>query len=151
MGQVWHQTLKQEMEKLGFKPGNANTTVFFHFSKDEVEIIGWYVNDGLMVTSCSKSMVKDIGGSFDIQDLGKPDHLLGIKIAHDHDLRMIHISQPSFINTIACRFDITPGRAVSSPMDPSADLDIHQHQQHHRHPICITHQQYQLLHNFHLA
>ena len=86
------------MEKLGFRP---------------------------VATSCAKSMehvVKDIGGSFDIQDLGKPDHLLRIKIMHDCELGMIHISQPSFINTIARRFDITSGRAVSSPMDPSTDL-----------------------------
>ena len=67
-------------------------------------------------------VVKDIKGSFDIQDLGEPDCLLGIKITHDCDLGTIHISQPSFINTIARRFDITSGRAVSSPMDPSADL-----------------------------
>ena len=28
-GHVWHQTLKQGLEKLGFKAGEANTTVFF--------------------------------------------------------------------------------------------------------------------------
>ena len=113
------------MEKLGFRPNEADTTVFFHFKGDKVEIIGWYIDDELVVTSCAKSMecvVKDIGGSFDIQDLSKPDHLLGIKITCDRDLGMIHILQPSFINTIACRFEITSGRAVSSPMDLSMDL-----------------------------
>ena len=124
-GRVWHQTLKREMQRLGFKPGEADTTVFFRFKDDKAEIIGWYVNDGLVATSCAKSMectVKDIGGSCNVQDLGEPDHLLGIKIARDHDLGTIHISQPSFIDTIARHFDITSGRAVSSPMDPSTDL-----------------------------
>ena len=125
LGRVWHQTLKQEMEKLGFRPGEADTTVFFQFKDDKVEIIRWYVDDGLVVTSCAKSMehmVKDIGGNFDVQDLDKPDHLLGIKIMRDRDLGTIHILQPLFINTITCRFDITSGRVVSSPMDPSMDL-----------------------------
>ena len=124
-GRVWHQTLKCEMEKLGFMSSDANTTVFFHFSKDKIEIVRWYVDNGLVATSCIRLMehiVKDIGGSFNIQDLGKPDRLLRIKIMHDHDLGTIQILQPSFINTILRHFDITSGRAVSSPMDPSADL-----------------------------
>ena len=113
------------MEKLGFRSSEADTTVFFRFMDDKVEIIGWYIDNGLVANSCTRSMehvVKDIGGSFDIQDLSEPDHPLGIKITGDRDLGTIHISQPSFINTIACCFDITSGRVVSSPMDPSTDL-----------------------------
>ena len=126
-GRVWHQMLKREMEKLGFRPSEADTTVFFQFKDDKVEIVRWYVDDGLVATSCAKSMehtVKDIGGNFDVQDLSEPDHLLRIKITRDHDLGTIHISQPLFINTITCCFDITSGRAVSSPMDPSMDLHM---------------------------
>ena len=67
-------------------------------------------------------MVKDIKGSFDIQDLGEPDRLLRIRISQDRDMGMIHISQPSFISTIAKWFDISPGRQVNSPMDMTSDL-----------------------------
>ena len=42
----------------------------------------------------------------------------------DREFGTIHISQPSFIDTIARRFDISPGRSVMSPMDPSVDLRI---------------------------
>ena len=124
-GRVWHETLKREMEKLGFKSGKADTMIFFHFRENAVEIAGWYVDDGLLATSSVESMehmIMDIKGSFDIQDLGEPDRLLGIKITRDRDLGTIHISQPSFINTIACRFNIMSGRAITSPMDPSTDL-----------------------------
>lgn len=69
-------------------------------------------------------MIKDIRGSFDIQDLGEPNRLLGIKIIQNRELGTIHVSQPSFINTIAWRFDIPPGRPVMSPMDASIDLRI---------------------------
>ena len=30
-GRVWHHTLKQEMEKIGFKPDDADLTVYFCF------------------------------------------------------------------------------------------------------------------------
>jgi hypothetical protein len=83
------------------------------------------VDDGLLASNSVESMdrmIENIGGSFDIQDLGEPNRLLGIKITRDRELGTIHISQPSFIDTIAQRFDITQGRAISSPMDASASL-----------------------------
>src|SRR3979490_1762611 len=45
-----------------------------------------------------------------------------MKIHRDRELGTIHLSQPSFINTIAKRFDITPGRQISLPMDPLIEL-----------------------------
>ena len=45
-------------------------------------------------------MLRDIQGSFDIQDMGDLMQLLGIKIIRNHNIGMIHISQLSFINTI---------------------------------------------------
>lgn len=102
-GHVWHQTLKQGLEKLGFKAGEANTTVFFQFNRNSTEIARWYVNDGLLAADSTKSMekmVRDIGGSFNIQDLGEPERLLGIRIKHDQNAGMIHLSQPTFINMI---------------------------------------------------
>ena len=127
-GRVWHQTLRLEMEKLGFKHGDADPTVFFRFGNNKsVEIAGWYVDDGLLASNSVESMdhmVKEIEGTFDIQDLGEPDRLLGIKITRDRDLGTIHISQPSFIDTIARRFDITHGRVISSPMDSSVNLHV---------------------------
>ena len=66
--------------------------------------MGWYVDDSLLATNSTKSierMIKDIKGSFKIQDLGEPDCLLGIKIMQNRELRTIHIPQPSFIDTIA--------------------------------------------------
>ena len=67
-------------------------------------------------------MINNIRGSFDIQDLGEPEWLLGIWITRNRELGTIHISQPSFINTIAKQFDISSERSLTSPMDPTLDL-----------------------------
>ena len=91
----------------------------------EIEIVGWYVDDGLIAANSTKSMkniLKDIKGSFNIQDLGKPTRLLGIKITRAQELGTIHISQPAFITTIAKHFNITSGRAITSPMNNSIKL-----------------------------
>jgi len=101
------------MEKVGFKAGDADSTVYFCFGQgNSIEIAGWYVDDSLLPADSETSMermIHDIKGSFEIQDLGTPDRLLGIKIAHDRNISTIHISQPSFINTIARRFNISSG------------------------------------------
>ena len=128
LGWVWHQTLKHELEKIGFKSGDADTTIYCWFRDNgSIELIGWYVDDGLLAANSTKSMdhmVNDIWGSFDIQDLGELDCLLRIRISRNQDLRTIHISQPSFINMIARRFNITPGRSITSLMDPSMNLQM---------------------------
>ena len=57
--------------------------VFLKFRQCSIEIASWYIDDGLLATDSTESMekmVEKIGGSFDIQDLGKPERLLGIKI-----------------------------------------------------------------------
>jgi Reverse transcriptase (RNA-dependent DNA polymerase) len=127
-GRVWHNTLRSELEKIGFKNGEADKTVFFRFREGrDVEIVGWYVDNGLMASNSTLSMdrmIQDVRGSFDIQDMGDPTRLLGIWIIRNRELGTIHISQSSFIDTIAKHFEITCGRAVNSPMDPNIELHI---------------------------
>jgi Reverse transcriptase (RNA-dependent DNA polymerase) len=112
-GRVWHQTLHDELLKIGFRPGHADQTVYFHSNANGgLKIAGWYVDDGLLAVDSKESMqrmVKDIGERFKIQDMGKPTHLLGIKIDCNRTNGFTHISQPAFIDTIAKRFDIQSG------------------------------------------
>ena len=125
-GQVWHQTLKQEMYKMVFASGEADSMVFFEFGSDgSIQLVGWYVNDRLLAAISSESMenmVTNIKGSFEIQNLREPLRLLGIVINRNWELGTIHISQPALINTIAKQFDIPSGRPITSPMDPLQDL-----------------------------
>jgi Reverse transcriptase (RNA-dependent DNA polymerase) len=127
-GRVWHNTLRSELENIGFKNGEVDKTMFFRFGEGrEVEIVGWYVDDGLMVSNSTLSMdrmIQDARGSFDIQDMGDPTRLLGVHIIRNRELGTIHISQPSFIDTIAKRFEITCGQTVNEPMDPNIELHI---------------------------
>ena len=104
-GRVWHNTLKGELMRLGFKPGDADPTIFFQYGDHgSIEIAGWYVDNGLLASDSNITMdrmITDISGSFDIQDLGEPDHLLGIQIIRNKELGIMHISQPSYIDVIA--------------------------------------------------
>jgi Reverse transcriptase (RNA-dependent DNA polymerase) len=125
-GRVWNQTLRDELLKIGFRPGHADQTVYFHLNANGgLEIVGWYVDDGLLAADLKESMqrmVKDIGKWFKIQDMGEPTCLLGIKIDRNRTNGTIHISQPAFIDTIPKQFDLQAGRCINNPMDPTLDL-----------------------------
>jgi Reverse transcriptase (RNA-dependent DNA polymerase) len=138
------------LEKLGFTAREVDKTIFFKFGDNaDIDIAGWYVDDGLLAlisNSTMDKMVTDIRGSFDIQALGEPTCLLGVQIVRNADLGTIHISQPAFIDTIARHFDITAGRTVISPMDHNLKLrtstalsdviDLH---------VCLTDRKSELL------
>ena len=47
---------------------------------------------------------------------------MGIKITRTHELGTIHISQPSFIDTITKQFEISPGWGIHAPMDSNIKL-----------------------------
>ena len=50
--QVWYNTLKNQLMDIDFTPGEADSTVFFHFRKDgSIQIVGWYVDDGLLAAN----------------------------------------------------------------------------------------------------
>jgi hypothetical protein len=51
-------------------------------------------------------MIQDVRGSFDNQDMGDPTRLLGIHIIRSHEIGTLHISQPSFIDTITKHFKL---------------------------------------------
>jgi hypothetical protein len=110
-GRVWHRTLRGQMERIGFTAGKTDSTVYFQFGKNgEIEILGWYVDDELIAANALHlldQITMDIEGSFDIQNLGEPSRLLGIKFERNHDLGTIHISQPAYIDVIAKRFNIS--------------------------------------------
>ena len=125
-GWVWHRTMRREMERISFTSGKADPTVYIRLGNNgEIGISGWYVDNRLLAansTETMEKMVMDIKGSFDIEDLGEPTWLLGIRIARNHELGTTHISQPLFIDTIAKRFKISPGRSIHALMDSNIEL-----------------------------
>ena len=123
---MWNKLLKFELKKLGFMAGDADNMVFSQYGiSKSIEIARWYVDDGLLAADSPESMdqmIRDIRGSFDIQDLGEPERLLGVKIVRDRNKGHIHISQPTYIDSLTKRFKITPRKSISTPMETNVDL-----------------------------
>ena len=125
-GRVWHNTLKNQMELLGFTTGTADSSIFFKYDgKRVVALTGWSVDDGLFAADSKETMsnlMGDICKKFIIQDLGKPTHLLGIKINRDRDTGTIKLSQAAYITKISNRFNTGSGKSITTPMKSDADL-----------------------------
>ena len=137
---IWHQTLRRELKKLGFRAGNADPTVFFWRNDGKLEIAGWYVDNKLLAANLKE--VKEISESFKIQDLSELTQLLGIKINSNCTKNTIHISQPLFINMITKHFDIQPRQVITSPHKLKWD---------HQSAICFAYWLHQLLCSLHMS
>ena len=47
-GHVWHETMRREMESIGFTPGKTNLTVYIQLRNNgELGVAEWYVDNGL--------------------------------------------------------------------------------------------------------
>ena len=127
-GQVWHETMRREMERISFTPRKADPTIYIWLGNNgEIGIAGWFVDNGLPAANSIEMMAKivmDIKGSFNIEDLGEPTQLLGIKISRNHELGTIHISQPSFIDTIAKWFKISLGHGIHAALIGSVNYCV---------------------------
>ena len=108
--------------------GGGRQNGFFRFGeKGEIEIMGWYVDDGLMATNSTASMermIGDVKGSFDIQDLGDLTRLLSICIDKSRPRDYSYFS--AFIPSEKCRrswpLPASPGRNRGFARLPSAKV-----------------------------
>ena len=73
--QVWHETMRREMGRIGFTPRKADLMVYIWLGNNgEIGVAGWYVDDRLLATNSIKPMEKlvtDNKESFDIEELGE--------------------------------------------------------------------------------
>lgn len=117
--------LRAWLISLGFKPINADCTLFIMVVNGKVVMIGWHVDDG--VIAATKGWMKKIlevlqSGDFEISDLGEPTRCLGCKVERNHELGTIKLSIGHYIDTLINRLNLQNASPVGSPMDPTLHL-----------------------------
>ena len=87
--------------------------------------IGVYVDDIILVGK-DERRIKNIkcalSQKFNIKDMGKLHHFLGMKIVQDENSEDIWIGQPAYISKILHKFGMQDCKPVSTPVDPGAKL-----------------------------
>ena len=84
-----------------------------------------HVDDIIIAALTNKRLAqvkRDLASRFDIKDLGKLHHFLGMKIVQDEANGSVWISQPAYIETLLKRFGMEHAKASATIIDPGNKL-----------------------------
>ena len=79
----WNGALDKHLKKMGFKQSNNDPCICILNSGGEIFIIAVYVDDIILagkISECIQKFINAIAEKFDMIDMGKLHHFVGIKI-----------------------------------------------------------------------
>src|SRR3954463_4009778 len=89
--------------------------VYLKHSKAGFLILTLYVDDILMASN-DKKLVSEakawLSSQFDMKDMGKPAHVLGVKILRNHSRGTLRLSQETYIRRVLKPFNMTQAKPV---------------------------------------
>lgn len=120
---AWYAKLNSCLEKLGFKRCPYEHSVYTRQDKEDVLIIGVYVDD-LLVTgssvSCIEAFKKQMNNFFEMSDLGKLAYYLGIEVEQGDGF--IELKQTGYAKKLLKQAGLEDCNPTKFPMDPKEQL-----------------------------
>ena len=120
---VWYSKLSTKLQSIGFIPSKADTSLFILNDKQVVMYMLIYVDDIIIVGSCTKSvdrLLAQLRESFAVKDLGRLSYFLGIEVIQQKD--GIALVQSKYASGILRRANMHTCKAISTPMMSSDKL-----------------------------
>lgn len=125
-GNVWNREFNAAMKDFKFTQLKSDYCAYIRRKDDVVTILLLWVDDIIGFTNSEaeeRLVAKQLGGRFEIKELGRPGMLLGIKIDTSDDGSIITLSQTHYIDSILKRFGLEDANSVATPLDPNVNLD----------------------------
>eukprot|EP00882_Tetradesmus_deserticola_P020794 GHRQ01022471.1.p1 GENE.GHRQ01022471.1~~GHRQ01022471.1.p1 ORF type:complete len:384 (+),score=60.15 GHRQ01022471.1:381-1532(+) len=122
---AWLERLHRELDSLGFKPSEADPSLFIQTNKNSNTYLLTYVDDILIAApdTATVQQIKDsLMTAFDARDLGETNHYLGINIIRDRGSGTIKLSQELMITKMIEQYGQTDARTLTTPLSPSIKL-----------------------------
>ena len=120
----WNEALDKHLKELGFKQSQNDPCIYILNSGGETFVIAVYVDDILLAGKTSKDIQKyidAIADKFDVTDMGKLHHFVGIKIKYLPDGK-IWIGQPAYVRKVLKKFEMDNCKSVASPVESGTKL-----------------------------
>lgn len=121
---AWHQTLKRELERIGFRLSDADAGLFISTSGPPAYLLT-YVDDILIIPTDSSSLTgikEQLLGAFDARDLGAASFFLGMDIIRDRKARTIKLAQGRLTTDLLTKHGMTEAKPLGTPLSPSIKL-----------------------------
>lgn len=122
---AWYSKLSEKLQRLGFCPSRADTSLFFFNKNGIVMFLLVYVDDIIVASSSQDAvtaLLKDLQSSFALKDLGELHYFLGIEVNKIKD--GIHLSQTKYAYDVIHRVGMTHCKPVTTPLSASEKLTL---------------------------
>ena len=120
----WNTTLDCHLKEMGFSQSTSDPCIYVDTGGDGF-CIGVYVDDMILAGPTDHRMreVKDtLSQRFDIKDLRKLHHFLGVVVELDEEKGCAWIGQPTYTNNLLEKFGMKDCKPVATPVDVGTKL-----------------------------
>ncbi|KAK1679548.1 hypothetical protein QYE76_040396 [Lolium multiflorum] len=121
----WNRRFDKVIKDFGFIQCHGEACIYKKVSGSSVAFLILYVDDILLIGNDIEllSSVKGyLNNSFSMKDLGEASYILGIKIYRDRSIRLIGLSQSTYLDKILKKFRMDESKKGFLPMLPGKVL-----------------------------
>ena len=120
---AWYSRLSEKLQRLGFRPSRADTSLFF-YRKGKITIFMLVYVDDIIVASSSqdaiKALLEDLRRDFSLKDLGDLHYFLGIEVKKVKD--GIVLTQEKYVSDVLKRAGMMNCKVSNMPLSTSEKL-----------------------------
>ena len=120
----WNIALDKHLKGIGFVQAESDPCIY-RASSGELFFLGVYVDDIVMASKSEARLAEvkqSLAQKFDIKDLGRLHHFLGMKIVQDETTENAWVGQQVYTENLLRRFGMGSAKPVATPVDNSAKL-----------------------------
>ena len=113
----WNEAIGNYLKELNFIQSDADPCVYSK-TEGELTFICVYVDDIIIATESDSNMneiKQSLSNKYRIKDLGELSYFLGVKVVKDHNNNSIWLGQPSYVDKLLFKFQLSDCKAVSTP------------------------------------
>jgi len=115
-GNIWNKAWNKAMEELGYEKLKSDYCCFVWHKGEDFSILLVWVDDLINFSNDTDHIEWELKTKFEINVIGEPLILLGMKIDCDKEKKTISLSQTHYINTLLERFGLANANTVLTPI-----------------------------------
>jgi len=111
------------MEELEYEKLKSDYCCFVWHEREDFSILLVWVDDLINFSNDTNCVEWELKTKFEINIIGEPLILLGMKFDRNEEKKTISLSQTHYIDSLLEHFGLMNVNMVSTPMDPNVNLD----------------------------
>ena len=130
----WNTALDTHLKDMGFAQSTSDPYIYRSDEGGEIFYLGVYV-DNIILAGCSEDRIKKVKAAlsqkFEIKDMGKLHHFLGMSVVQDETRKTVWIGQPTYTENLLQKFGMQDCTPVNTPVTVGSKLEVTMDEEEH--------------------